>query len=163
MRRSGSDDAFDEIQRACERGRIVRLEHLGDAMALGQVIDVLASRRRDAVAARAFFARALQLGPAPVEVTTDRAPVYPRVVDEAAPTARHVTEPYANNAIEADHGRLKARLRPMRGVKRLASARTIAAGHAFVQNLRRGHYPMTADMPMCDRIRIAFDQLAMAL
>jgi transposase, IS6 family len=129
----------------------------------GQVIDVLASRRRDAVAARAFFARALQLGPAPVEVTTDRAPVYPRVVDEAAPTARHVTEPYANNAIEADHGRLTARLRPMRGVKRLASARTIAAGHAFVQNLRRGHYAMTADLPMCDRIRIAFDELAMAL
>jgi transposase, IS6 family len=60
----------------------------------GQVIDVLASR--------AFFARALQLGAAPVEVTTDRAPAYPRVVDEAAPTARHVTEPYANNAIEAD-------------------------------------------------------------
>jgi IS6 family transposase len=28
---------------------------------------------------------------------------------------------------------------PMRGVKRLVSARTIAAGHAFVQNLRRGH------------------------
>jgi transposase-like protein len=27
-------------------------------------------------AARAFFARALQAGPAPVEVTTDRAPVY---------------------------------------------------------------------------------------
>jgi transposase, IS6 family len=63
----------------------------------GQVIDVLVSRRRDAVAARAFFARALQLGPAPVEVTTDRAPVYPRVLDEAAPTARHVTERYANN------------------------------------------------------------------
>jgi transposase, IS6 family len=73
----------------------------------GQVIDVLVSRRRDAVAAQAFFARALQLGPASVEVTTDRAPVYPRVLDEAAPTARHVTEPYANNAIEADHGRLR--------------------------------------------------------
>jgi IS6 family transposase len=130
----------------------------------GQVIDVLVSRRRDAVAARALFARALQLGPAPVEVTTDRAPVYPRAVDEAAPTARHVTEPYANNAIEADHGRLKARLRPMRGLKRLASARTVAAGHAFVQNPRSGHnFAMTADLPMCDRIGIAFDQLAMAL
>jgi DDE superfamily endonuclease len=52
-----------------------------------------------------------------------------------------------NNAIEADHGRLKARLRPMRGLKRLASARIISAGHAFVQNLRRGHYAMTADCP----------------
>jgi transposase-like protein len=70
------------------------------------------------------------------------------VIDELAPTARHVTERYANNSVEADHGRLKSRLRPMRGLKRLASARTIAAGHAFVQNLRRGHYAITADLPM---------------
>ena len=56
----------------------------------GQVIDVLVSERRDADAARAFFAHALHAGPAPVEVTTDRAPVYPRVIDELAPAARHV-------------------------------------------------------------------------
>jgi transposase-like protein len=93
--------------------------------------------------------------------STDRAPVYPRVVDEVAPAARHVTEQYANNSIEADHDRLKARLRPMRGIKRLACARTIAAGHAFVQNLRRGHYAITADLPARDRIHVAFDELAL--
>src|SRR5436309_7381245 len=53
-------------------------------------------------------------GPAPVEVTTDRAPVYPRVLDEHASGARHILEQYPNNVVEADHGRLKARLRPMR-------------------------------------------------
>jgi transposase-like protein len=42
----------------------------------------------------------------------------------------HVTEQYGNNRIEADHGRLKARLRPMRGLKRLGSAARLAAGHA---------------------------------
>jgi transposase, IS6 family len=68
-----------------------------------------------------------------------------------------------NNVIESDHGRLKARLRPMRGLKRLASARTIAAGHAFVQNLRRGHYAITADVPVHDRVRVAFDELALIL
>jgi hypothetical protein len=31
-----------------------------------------------------------------------------------------VTEQYAHNAVEADHGQLKARLRAMRGLKRLA-------------------------------------------
>jgi transposase-like protein len=41
------------------------------------VIDVFVSARRDAVAARDFFARALRFGPVPVEVTSDRAPVYP--------------------------------------------------------------------------------------
>jgi transposase, IS6 family len=51
----------------------------------GQVIDVLVSTRRNAPAARAFFARALRLGPVPVEVVTDRAPVYPRLLNDLMP------------------------------------------------------------------------------
>jgi transposase-like protein len=51
-------------------------------------------------------------------------------------------EKYANNPIEADHGRLKSRLRRMRGLKRLRCARVISAGHAFIQNIRRGHYEL---------------------
>src|SRR5437764_15016151 len=35
------------------------------------------------------------------------------------------------------HGRLKSRLRPMRGLKWLRSARAICARHALVQNLHR--------------------------
>jgi IS6 family transposase len=50
------------------------------------------------------------------------------VLDELLAAARHVIEQYANNPIEADHGRLKARLRPMRGLKRLRCAVVIAAG-----------------------------------
>jgi transposase-like protein len=96
---------------------------------------VLLSTRRNAEAARTFLARALTFGAAPMEITTDRAPVYPRVLDELAPQAPHVLERYANNRVEADHDRLKARLRPMRGLKRLSSAPPVA-GHAFVQNLR---------------------------
>ena len=129
----------------------------------GQVIDVLLSKRRDAVAARTFFTLALRFGSALVEVTTDRAPVYPRVIDEVAPGARHVLEQYANNVIEADHGRLKARLRPMRGLKQIRSVRTLAAGHAFVQNLRRGHYELTAEVAVLDRVRVAFTELARCL
>jgi transposase-like protein len=48
-------------------------------------------------AARAFFTRALDSGPAPVEVTTDRAPAYLRVIDEYIPSARHVSERYATD------------------------------------------------------------------
>ncbi|MGO9297395.1 MAG: DDE-type integrase/transposase/recombinase [Streptosporangiaceae bacterium] len=43
---------------------------------------------------------------------------YPRILDEMVPSALHTVERYANNPVEADHGRLKARLRPMRGLKR---------------------------------------------
>ena len=92
-------------------------------------------------------------------MTTDRAAVYPRVIDKLLPEACHVTERYANNRIEADHGRLKARLRPMRGLKRIRSAVTIAAGHAFVQNLRRGHYELGVDVPPRDRVAAAFTEL----
>ena len=125
----------------------------------GQIMDVLVSDRRDSGAARAFFTRALHCGPTPVEVTTDRAPVYPRVQDELIPTARHVLEQYANNRVEADHGRLKARLRPMRGVKTITSLRIVASGHAFLQNLRRGHYALVAEEPIQQRVRTAFTEL----
>jgi transposase, IS6 family len=129
----------------------------------GQVIDVMVSARRDLNAARAFFTRALAVGACPVEVTTDRAPAYPRVLDERLPAALHVVERYANNPIEADHSRLKAWLRPMRGLNRLRSAQTVAAGHAFIQNLRRGHYEIATEQPVCGRVQIAFNELAQAI
>jgi transposase, IS6 family len=118
---------------------------------------------RDLAAARRFFIRALRAGTIPVEVTTDRAPVYPRVLDELIPSARHTVEQYANNPVEADHGRLKARFRPMRGLKRHRSARILAAGHAFVQNVRRGHYDIATDTSGHHRLRAAFDDLALTI
>jgi len=58
---------------------------------------------------------------------------------------------------------LKARLRPMRGLNRLASLRAVATGCAFVQNLRHGHYAITADLPVHDRVRVAFDEFGLSL
>ncbi len=74
--------------------------------------------------------------------------------------ALRTAEQYADNPIEVGHGRLKARLRPMRGLKRHLSASILAAGHVFVQNLRRGHYDIAAEVPDHHRLRIAFDDLA---
>ncbi|MDX6325557.1 MAG: transposase, family [Nocardioidaceae bacterium] len=128
-----------------------------------QVIDIWLSRNRDLSAARAFFSRALAYGVVPLEATTDRAPADPRVPDECVPAALHVTQQYANNTIKVDHGRLKARLRPMRGMKRFRSARTVAAGHTFVQNLRRGHYEIAVEQPERDRLRAAFDELMLTV
>jgi transposase, IS6 family len=127
----------------------------------GQVIDVLVSEKRDLAATRRFFTRALRHGTHPTEVTTDRAQAYPRVLDELLPAACHVLEKYPNNPIEADHGRLKSRLRPMRGLKQLRCARVISAGHAFIQNLRRGHDELGVEEPL--RVAAAFDKLALAI
>jgi transposase-like protein len=68
-----------------------------------------------------------------------------------------------NNAIEADHGRLKSRLRPMRGLTRLRSAWMISAGHAFVQNLRRGHYDIATHIEPSRQLPAAFAELALAI
>jgi transposase-like protein len=130
----------------------------------GQVIDVLASPQRDAAAAHRFFERALGTTKImPSEDVTDLAPTYRVVLEELLPTAWHRTDRYANNQIEADHGRLKARLRPMRGLRQEHSARVVIAVHAFVQNLRRGHYELAAEEPVSRRLAVAFDELALAI
>jgi IS6 family transposase len=53
-----------------------------------------------------------------MEVTTVKAAVYPHVLDELATSAWHCMQTYASNRMEADHGQLKRRLRPMRGQRR---------------------------------------------
>jgi transposase-like protein len=130
----------------------------------GQVIDVLVLARRDAEAARRFFHRALTvLKVTPAEVVTDAAPVYPAVLDELIPSAWHHVQRYANNPIEADHGRLKHRLPAMRGLRTDQTAQVVIAGHAFIQNLRRRHYELGLDPPPGLRLAAAFSKLAQAI
>jgi transposase-like protein len=130
----------------------------------GQVVDVFVSTRRDVRAARRFFQQAISATKVtPTEVTTDKAPIYPGVLDALLPAVWHRSEQYENNRVEADHGRLKARLRPMRGLKQERSAKVIIAGHALVQNVRRGHYELAVDEPATWRLAAAFDELAMAI
>jgi transposase-like protein len=127
----------------------------------GQVIDVLLTGHRDAAAAGRFFARALEnLKVIPTEVVTDAAPVYPAVLDKLAPATWHHVEQYANNPIEADHGQLKRRLRPMRGLQTDRTAQVVITGHTFIQNLRRGHYELGTDTCPTLRLVAAFTGLA---
>jgi transposase-like protein len=99
----------------------------------------------------------------PVEVITDKAAVYLPVLEELAPGSWHHTEPYANNSIEAEDGRVKSRLRPMRGLQQLRCAQVISAGHAFVQNLRRGRYELGIEEPLNLRVLAGFNELATAI
>ncbi len=73
------------------------------------------SAKRNTAAARAFFEHAISAaGTAPAEAVSDPAPVYRKLLDELVPAAWHHSEQYGNNKIEAGHGQLKRRLRPMR-------------------------------------------------
>jgi hypothetical protein len=51
----------------------------------------------------------------------------------------------------------------MRGLKQDRSARTVIAGHALVQNLRRGHYELAVQEPATRRVAVAFDELALVI
>ena len=127
----------------------------------GQVINVYVSKRRNTSAARQFFETALAAHGPPADVTTDLAAPLLHVVDELIPEAFHDTSRYANNRVENDHGRLKARLRPMRGLRTDRTASVVISGHAFIQNVRRGHYQLGAESRH-ERLGLvrAFDELA---
>lgn len=59
-------------------------------------------------------------------------------VEKLAPDGLYNTLRNANSRVEGDHGRLKARLRPMCGLKRVRTANVVTKGHRIIQNLRRG-------------------------
>jgi IS6 family transposase len=39
----------------------------------------------------------------------------------------------------------------------------VFAGHAFVQNLRRGHYELAVEEPTNRRLTVTFDELALVI
>jgi IS6 family transposase len=127
----------------------------------GQVVDVFVSKRRDLAAAATLFTTMLRAHGRPADVTADLAARLLRVVDELLPEALHDTGQYTNNRIENDHGRLKKRVRPMSSLRTDRSASNVISGHAFVQNLRRGHYEIGVEASD-ERLRLAaaFDELA---
>jgi hypothetical protein len=51
----------------------------------------------------------------------------------------------------------------MHGLRTDRTAQVIIAGHAFMQNLRRGHYELGLDAPPALRISDAFTELARAV
>jgi len=51
----------------------------------------------------------------------------------------------------------------MRGLRTDRTVQVIIAGHAFVQNLRRGHYELGHDVPPPLRVAAAFTELAQAI
>ena len=51
----------------------------------------------------------------------------------------------------------------MRGLKRLRCAQVICSGHAFIQNLRRGHYELGHDVEPGRRLEAIFTELELAI
>ena len=107
----------------------------------GQIVDAYVSPTRDMIDACRFFERAIaSSGTTPRRVITDKAGAYPRALATVVPGALHRTGRYRTNGIERDHGFLKERLRPMRGLKSQRSTAVFVVGHALVRNIWRGFY-----------------------
>jgi putative transposase len=94
----------------------------------GQVLDCWLSRTRDLAAAEAFFRRTIDsTGCTPEHVVTDKAACYPSAIRTCAPGARPTATGFYNpvistNRCERNHGYVKSRIRPMRGLKSFESA-----------------------------------------
>ena len=112
----------------------------------GQTIDFLLSARRDAVAAKRFFRRALVQPHVvnPRTLTVDKNPAYPRaVVDmkrdgELWRRTRMRQCKYLNNIVEQDHRRIKRLVRPGLGFGCFRTARRTLAGFEAFAMIRKG-------------------------
>jgi len=121
------------------------------------------SRKRDLEAATTFFTTVIAAHGQPLEIITYRAHAPVRVVAKLLADALHDTTQCADNRVEADHGRLKAKLRPMRGLQRDRTANVVIRGHSFIQNLRQGHYELGMDACPGMTLAAAFDELALVV
>lgn len=85
------------------------------------------------------------------------------MLDELIPSALRTVEQYANNPIEADHGRLKARLRPMRGLKTPALRADPRRRTCLRAEPSPTPHDIATDTPDRHRLRSAFDDLALTI
>jgi transposase-like protein len=102
------------------------------------------SAPRDLPAAEAFFQRTIgSRGCVPAHVVTDKAAFYPSAIRAHAPDAKHTTTGFYNRVIstnrcERNHGYVKSRLRPMRGLKSVDCARRLFPALDALQLIERG-------------------------
>jgi transposase, IS6 family len=113
----------------------------------GNTIDFYLSSTRNTAAAKRFLGKALnglKDWEKPTVINTDKAPTYAAAISELKQEGkcpegtRHRQVKYLNNVIEADHGKLKQLIRPVRGFKTLKTAYATIKGFEVMRALRKG-------------------------
>ena len=113
---------------------------------LGNTIDFYLSATRNTKAAKRFLGKALRglkEWEQPEVLNTDKAPTYAAAIAElkaegkCPKDTRHRQVKYLNNVIEADHGKLKLLIRPVRGFKTLKTAYATIKGFEVMRALRK--------------------------
>ena len=113
----------------------------------GDTIDFYLSPTRSAKSAKRFLAKALRGlkdWEKPTKLNTDKAPSYGAAIAELkregklAAATEHRQVKYLNNVIEADHGKLKILIKPVRGFKSMPTAYATIKGFEVMRALRKG-------------------------
>ena len=120
---------------------------------LGNTIDFYLSATRNTKAAKRFLGKALRglkEWEQPEVLNTDKAPAYAAAIAElkaegkCPKDTRHRQVKYLNNVVEADHGKLKLLIRPVRGFKTMKTAYATIKGFEVMRALRKGQAGMFA-------------------
>ncbi|NYZ16617.1 IS6 family transposase [Azospirillum sp. RWY-5-1] len=113
----------------------------------GNTIDFYLLPTRNTTAAKRFLNKALnglKDGEKPTVINTDKAPTYGAALAELKAEGKcpedteHRQVKYLNNVVEADHGKLKQLIRPVRGFKTLKTAYATIKGFEVMRALRKG-------------------------
>jgi transposase, IS6 family len=127
----------------------------------GNTIDFYLSQTRNTAAAKRFLGKALnglKNWELPQVVNTDpyAAALSELKIEGKCPEDTvHRQAKYLNNVVEADHGKLKQLIRPVRGFKTLKTAYATIKGFEVMRALRKGHaggFNITRDI--CGEARI---------
>ncbi|MDE9552699.1 IS6 family transposase [Xenorhabdus bovienii] len=112
----------------------------------GQTVDFLLTARRDAMAARRFFRKAIRQHGRPAVVTIDKSGANTAALTllnaEGSPQQgiEIRQNKYLNNRVEQDHRNIKRRIRQMLGFKSFRRAQTLLAGIELIHMIRKGQY-----------------------
>ena len=130
----------------------------------GNTIDFYLSPTRNTKAAKRFLGKALgglKDWEKPEIINTDKAPTYTAAIAELKAEGKcpkdtqHRQVKYLNNVVEADHGKLKQLIRPVRGFKTLKTAYATIKGFEVMRALRKGQaaaFNLTRDI--CGEARL---------
>ena len=124
----------------------------------GDTIDFYLSPTGNTAAAKRFLGKALKglkEWEKPTVINTDKAPTYAAALAELKKEGKcpdntvHRQVKYLNNVVEADHGKLKQLIRPVRGFKTLKTAYATIKGFEVMRALRKGQasaFNITSDI-----------------
>jgi transposase-like protein len=143
----GKSWRIDETSIKC-KGHWVYLDRGVDKE--GQTIDCFLSERRDVTAAKRFLQLAIEKRGVPQQITLAGDAASPVAVgelqEEGMLPAKFLVwgNRHLNNVIEQDHRRIKKRVRPMLGFKRLAHASITIAGIELVHQIKKKQFDVSA-------------------